>query len=105
MQMNTYGGDPSINEDDHGDRFDLVPWTVFVKSAVNDTELPGYKVDYQSREISFCWRDAYTCFFREAEYMDNAVLRRVSALDILEQNQRTCTCELSSYRTDDSVHR
>ena len=34
-------------------RFDVPPYTITVRHDVNDTELPGLKVDYEKREISF----------------------------------------------------
>lgn len=55
----------------------LVPWTICIKAAVNDTELPGYRVDYEKREISFRWQDAYQCFFREVVCINKTILKKV----------------------------
>ena len=42
LQMNMYCGDSNYSKEEHGDRFDLVPWMIIIKEYVNDTELPGY---------------------------------------------------------------
>lgn len=63
-----YGGKDEGARADRG-RFDVPPYTITVRHDVNDTELPGLKVDYEKREISFDWRRMYSVFFREAEHM------------------------------------
>ncbi|KAF2665113.1 hypothetical protein BT63DRAFT_417641 [Microthyrium microscopicum] len=59
-------------------RFDLPPWTISIGSLldrerVNDTELPGWKIDYAKKEMRFRWKEALDAFYREVEYIDNAV--------------------------------
>ena len=60
-------------------RFDLPPWTIELRGSVNDTELPGWKVDFEKKEISFKWKDAMEAFYREVEYIDKTVYTEVSA--------------------------
>jgi hypothetical protein len=40
-------------------------YTIRIGTMVNDTVLPGLKVDVEKREISFEWRKALDLFFRE----------------------------------------
>ena len=64
----TGGNDPGAVAE--GGRFDLPPWTVEMYGMVNDTELPGWNIDYEAREISFRWKETFQCFLREREYVD-----------------------------------
>ena len=63
-----YGGKDEGARADRA-RFDVPPYTITVRHDVNNTELPGLKVDYEKREISFDWRRMYSVFFHEAEHM------------------------------------
>jgi hypothetical protein len=54
---------------------------------MNETEIPALEIDYEKREISFHWRGMYTMFFREEDYIDNALARdneqaKITALDL-----------------------
>jgi hypothetical protein len=44
---------------------ELPDYTIRIDTMVNDTALPGLKVDVEKREISFEWRKALDLFFRE----------------------------------------
>jgi len=59
-------------------RFDLPPWTIEIRGKINDTALPGWRLDYATREMSFRWKDAMNTFYREAEYIDESIMVAVS---------------------------
>ncbi|KAK5125052.1 hypothetical protein LTR85_001243 [Meristemomyces frigidus] len=49
-----------------GGRFDIPPFHICIAGMVNDTELPGLKMDYTNRTISFKRLGLFRAFFREA---------------------------------------
>jgi hypothetical protein len=61
-------------------RFDMPPWTIEIRGKINDTVLPGWKMDYATREMSFRWKDAMSAFYREAEYIDESIMMAVCNL-------------------------
>ncbi|KAF2473368.1 uncharacterized protein BDR25DRAFT_302296 [Lindgomyces ingoldianus] len=56
-------------------RGDRPPHFIKVVDEVNDTELVDLVVDCESREVSFDWRQTYSAFFREQEFMNRALNR------------------------------
>lgn len=64
-------------------RFDLPPWTIDIRGKINDTTLPGWRMDYATREVSFRWKDAMGTFYREAEYINECIMMAVSLASVL----------------------
>ncbi|KAF2191153.1 hypothetical protein K469DRAFT_720135 [Zopfia rhizophila CBS 207.26] len=50
------------------------PYMIVVCGVVNDTELVDLQIDCRMRELSFDWRQTYTAFFREQEFLRRAHL-------------------------------
>jgi len=58
--------------------------TIRVKRLVNDTELPGLRVDYDKREVSFRWLDMFECLYREEAALVKSVTRFVKEVGVHE---------------------
>lgn len=50
-----------------GWRPEMPNYTISVGAMVNDTELPGLKIDVEKREVRFMWKEMLQLFFREVE--------------------------------------
>ena len=57
------------------DGFDLPSHIIRVKSVVNDTELPGLRVDFVKKEVSFSWLDMFDRLFREEQALEKGLER------------------------------
>lgn len=80
-QVTLYSGENEHAQGPEDGRYDLPPWMITVISAVNDTELPGFNTDYDKHEISFRWKEAFQCFFREEKFISEALVQYVSLID------------------------
>ena len=58
----------------------LIPWTIRVASAVNDTPITGYEIDYDKVEIAFPWQAAFEKFWREIDCMQRASNKAIEAV-------------------------
>jgi len=68
-------------------RIDRTKHTIRVKKVVNDTELPGLRLDYDNQAVSFRWLDMFDRLFREQQALEN-----MSANSLAEVGQHDDSC-------------
>jgi len=63
--------------------------TVRVKGTINDTELPGLRVNYDDRGLSFQWLPMFDSLFREQDTIERTML----AMLLVSLNRPALTCK------------
>ena len=78
--MRYVGLDEGARED--GGRADFPPHVLRVKTAINDTQLPGFRFDFKHREISFEWFGMFDLLFQEDEAVENRITEATKRLKV-----------------------